>query len=227
MVAGRERLKSCPDQNQVATQTFLVPCMNRRLTTKFVLLLAMLLLPFVVQAETSPQAALSSALRATPAVGVVVDLKTGRLLATVKDANQSAAPGSILKPLFLAAALEQHEVLPQTTVFCRRNLRIMDGGTNMELPCTHPQSDVAFAAQEALAYSCNQYFAALADRIPTPQLAAILQHYGLPRAPTPLTREQKQLLVLGVEGIAVSPAQMAVAYRKLFLELDKVQVETP
>ncbi len=197
--------------------------MNRRLTTKPALLLAMLLLPFAGQAETSPQAALSSALRATPAVGVVVDLKTGRPLATVKDAGQAAAPGSILKPLFLAAALDRREVLPQTTVFCRRNLRIVDGVHDYNLPCTHPQSEVAFSAQDALAYSCNQYFAALADRIPTPQLAAILQHYGLPRAPSPLTREQKQLLVLGVKGIAVSPAQMAAAYRKLFLELDKAQ----
>ena len=207
-------------------QTFLVPCMNRRLTTKFVLLLAMLLLPFVVQAETSPQAALSFALRATPAVGVAVDLKTGQLLASVKNANQSAAPGSILKPLFLTAALQQNEILPQTTVFCRRNLRIVDGAHEYKLPCTHPQSNLAFSAREALAYSCNQYFAALADRIPTPQLAAILQHYGLPQAPTPLTREQKQLLVLGVEGIAVSPAQMAAAYRKLFLELKQVQGDT-
>jgi len=197
--------------------------MNRRLTTKSVLLLAMLLLPFVGQAETSPQAALSSALRATPAVGVVVDLKTGRLLATVKDAGQAAVPGSILKPLFLAAALEQREVLPQTTVFCRRNLRIVDGVHDYNLPCTHPQSEVAFSAQDALAYSCNQYFAALADRIPAPRLAAILQRYGLPRPPSPLTREQKQLLVLGVKGIAVSPVQMAAAYRKLFLELDKAQ----
>src|SRR5580658_5255127 len=191
--------------------------MNRRLTTKFVLFLAMFLLPFVVQAETIPQAALSSALRPTPAVGVVVDLRTGRLLATVKDANQSAAPGSILKPLFLAAALQQHEILPQTTVFCRRNLHIVDGVHEYKLPCTHPQSDVAFAAQEALAYSCNQYFAALADRISTPQLAAILQHYGLPRVPVPMSREQKQLLVLGVKGITVSPPQIAAAYRKLFL----------
>src|ERR1700753_1202006 len=197
--------------------------MNRRLTAKFVLLLAMLLLPFVVQAEASPQAALSSALRATPAVGVVLDRKTGRLLATVNDANQSAATGSILKPLFLTAALQQHEILPQTTVFCRRNLHIVDGVHDYNLPCTHPQSDAAFAAREALAYSCNQYFAVLADRIPTPQLAAILQDYGLPQAPTPLTREQKELLVLGLEGITVSPAQMATAYRKLFLELDKAQ----
>jgi stage II sporulation protein D len=183
----------------------------------------MLLFPFVLKAETIPQAALSSALRATPAIGVVVDLKTGHPLAAVKDAAQAAAPGSILKPLFLAAALDQREVLPQTTVFCRRNLRILDGVHDYNLPCTHPQSEVAFSAQDALAYSCNQYFAALADRIPAPQLAAILQHYGLPRPPSPLTREQKQLLVLGVKGIAVSPAQMAAAYRKLFLELDKAR----
>ena len=171
--------------------------MNRRLTTKSILLAAILLLPFAGRAETSAQAALSSALRATPAVGVVLDLKTGRPVATVKDAGQAAAPGSILKPLFLAAALEQREVLPQTTVFCRRSLRIVDGVHSYNLPCTHPQSEVAFSAQDALAYSCNQYFAALADRIAAPRLAAILQHYGLPRPPSPLTREQKQLLVLG------------------------------
>jgi len=183
----------------------------------------MLRLPVTVQAETTAQAALSSALRATAAIGVVMDAKTGHLLATVKAANQPTAPGSILKPFFMAAALEQHEVLPQTTVFCRRHLRIADGVHDWNLACTHPQSDVAFDAQEALAYSCNQYFAALADRIPTPQLAAILQHYGLPRVPTTLTRAQKQLLVLGVAGIAVSPTQMAAAYRKLFLELDQIQ----
>ena len=197
--------------------------MNKRLTTKSALLLAMLLLPFAGQAETRPQAALSAALRATHAVAVVVDLKTGRPLATVKNAGQAAAPGSILKPLFLAAALERGEILPQTTVFCRRNLRIVDGVHDYDLPCTHPQSDVAFSAQDALAYSCNQYFAALADRIPAPQLAAILQHYGLPQPPSPLTREQKQLLVLGLRGIAVSPAQMAAAYRKLFLAFDEAQ----
>src|ERR1700744_960893 len=143
--------------------------MNRRLTTKSVLLMAMLLMPFVTRAETTPQMALSSALRATPAVGLVVDLKTGHPLATVKDVGRAAPPASILKPLFLAAALDQREVLPQTAVFCRRNLRIVDGVHDYNLPCTHPQSEVPFSAEDALAYSCNQYFAALADRIPTPQ----------------------------------------------------------
>jgi len=49
---------------------------------------------------------------------------------------------------------------------------------------------------------------------------AILEHYGLPTPPTPETREQKELLVLGVAGVTVSPAQIAAAYRKLALELN-------
>jgi stage II sporulation protein D len=160
-------------------------------------------------------------LQGTPAVGLVVDVKTGRQLAAVKATNERHAPGSILKPLFLAAALEHHEVQPETTVFCRRNLHISDGTRDWNLACTHPQSDVAFAAKEALAYSCNRYFAELADRIPPAQASAMLEHYGLAPASIPQSREQKELLVLGVAGIAVSPAQIAGAYRRLALELDQ------
>jgi cell division protein FtsI/penicillin-binding protein 2 len=194
----------------------------------------LLLVPASLAAQTTAQAALSSALRATPAIGVVLDVKSGRLVAAVRSpeaARQRSAPGSILKPLFLTAALEQREVLPQATVFCRRNLHIREGNREWNLACTHPQSNVAFTAKEALAYSCNQYFAALADRIPPGRASAILKSYGLAQAPhlfagevwgtvaTPENQEQKELLVLGVAGITVSPSQMAVAYRKLALEL--------
>jgi stage II sporulation protein D len=187
------------------------------------LLLSFLLFlsPLDLAAQTTPHAALNSALEGTPAVGVVLDVKNGRQLAAVKATKERHAPGSILKPLFLADALEQHEVLPETTVFCRRSLHISYGGQGWDLACTHPQSDVAFAAKEALAYSCNRYFAELADRIPPAQASAILERYGLGQTPIPQSREQKELLVLGVTGVAVSPAQMAVAYRKLALELDE------
>jgi membrane peptidoglycan carboxypeptidase len=181
----------------------------------------LLLVPATVAAQTTAQAALSSALRLTPAVGVVLDVKSGRLIAAVKTAEaarQRSAPGSTLKPLFLTAALEQREVFPQTKVFCRRDLHIREGNREWNLACTHPQSDVAFTAREALAYSCNRYFAALADRIPPRQASAILERYGL--APTtPTSQQQKELLVLGVAGVTVSPAQMAIAYRKLALKL--------
>ena len=125
----------------------------------------LLLLAPALAAETTAQAALSSALRTTGAVGVVLDVNTGRLVAAVNPTDAARSPGSILKPLFLAAALNQHQVLPQTTVFCRRDLRISTGSREWNLACTHPQTDVAFTAQEALAYSCNRYFAALADRM--------------------------------------------------------------
>jgi stage II sporulation protein D len=180
------------------------------------MLWALVLYPLPLAAQTTAQAALSSALNGTSAVGVVVAVKSGRQLATVKASGERHAPGSILKPLFLAAALQQHEILPETSVFCRRDLHIGE----WNLACTHPQSDVAFSAKEALAYSCNRYFAELADRIAPAQAVAVLAHYGLGQVAIPQTREQKELLVLGVAGISVSPAQMAVAYRKLTLELE-------
>jgi stage II sporulation protein D len=183
----------------------------------------LLLVPLTKAAETTTQAALSSALRNTPAVAVVVDVKTGHQLAAVRPveaASLRSAPGSILKPLFLAASLQHHQLEPQTTVFCRRDLRITAGNRDWNLACTHPQTNVAFTAQEALAYSCNRYFATLADRISPAQATEILEHYGLPQTRTPETREEKELLVLGVAGIAVSPTQVATAYRKLALELD-------
>jgi stage II sporulation protein D len=180
-----------------------------------------LLLSSLPLAAQTAQTALTLALRGTSSVGLVVDVKSGRRLAAANETGEQHAPGSILKPLFLAAALEHHEVLPETTVFCRRNLHISYRGQEWNLACTHPQSDVAFAAKEALAYSCNRYFAELADRIPPAQASAILEQYGLGQTSVPQSREQKELLVLGVAGIAVSPVQMAIAYRKLALELDE------
>ncbi len=188
-------------------------------------LLSTLLLypPLTKAAKTTTQSALSSALRNTPAVAVVLDVKTGHQLAAVKPGEADrlrSAPGSILKPLFLAAALQHHQLQPQTTIFCRRDLRITAGDRDWNLACTHPQTNVAFTAQEALAYSCNRYFATLADRIPPAQATEVLEHYGLSQLRTPETRENKELLVLGLAGIAVSPNQIAAAYRKLALELD-------
>jgi stage II sporulation protein D len=178
--------------------------------------------------ETTAQTALSSTLRNSPAVGVVLDLKTGRPIATVKTAETESlrsTPGSILKPLFLAGALEHQQVQPQATFFCRRDLHISAGERDWNLACTHPQTEIAFDAQDALAYSCNRYFAALADRMTPKQAMAILEHYGLIQPKTPATREEKELLVLGLAGIAVSPAQIATAYRKLALELNDSRVD--
>ncbi len=192
---------------------------------RFLCRLACAILPILCSAglfaQNSPQSALSTALENTSAAGLVLDLQTGRQLAVVQAeqvTNTRATPGSILKPLFLNAALQKHEILPQTEVLCRRKLQINDGTRQWNLDCTHPQTGTPFTAQEALAYSCNRYFASLADRIPPAQITAILEQYGLPLASTPETQQQKELLVLGLTGITVSPRQIALAYRKLALQ---------
>jgi stage II sporulation protein D len=180
----------------------------------------LLLLPLTLTAQTPVQRALSATLRNTPAVGVVIDVKSGRLLAEVREATRPRDnPGSILKPLFLAAALQQREILPQTTVFCRRSLHISGASREWNLACTHPQNNAPFAAREALAYSCNTYFAALADRLSPARAAAVLEHYGLTQVHQPETREEKELLVLGLAGISVSPEEIARAYRRLKQEV--------
>jgi stage II sporulation protein D len=179
----------------------------------------LLLLPLTLSAQTPVQRALSNALRDTPAVGVAVDVRSGQQIAEVREATQVRdQPGSILKPLFLAAALRGREILSQTQVFCSRTLHLTEGGRDWNLACTHPQTNSPFVAQEALAYSCNTYFAALADRFSPAQAVAILEHYGVAQVHPPESRDQKQLLVLGLAGISVSPGQMAHAYRKLVQE---------
>jgi stage II sporulation protein D len=181
----------------------------------------LLLFSLTLTAQTPLQRGLAAALKNTPAVGVVVNVKSGQLVAEVREAGSTrGTPGSILKPLFLAGALRQRKIPPQTTVFCSRSLHIREGTREWNLACTHPQTGTPFAAQEALAYSCNTYFAALADRLSPAQTGAILEHYGLVWTGPPDNREQKELLVLGLAGISVSPEQIARAYRKLSRELE-------
>jgi hypothetical protein len=53
----------------------------------------LLLSPLTLAAQTSTQTALSFALHGTPAVGLVVDVKTGRQIAAVKATNERHASG--------------------------------------------------------------------------------------------------------------------------------------
>ena len=179
--------------------------------------------------KASFQRALHAAVTGTPATALVLDVTSGNLLAIEPSANAAqlhSAPGSILKPFFLAAALESGAIQPQTAVICHRNLRILEHN----LACSHPQSGIAFNAEEALAYSCNNYFADLAGRLSASQAVAVLRNYGFGQPSsafsataslrTPTNREDTQLLALGVKGILVSPVEVGVAYRKLALKLN-------
>jgi cell division protein FtsI/penicillin-binding protein 2 len=161
--------------------------------------------------STPEQASLTDALQNTAAIAIILHEQSGRVLAVHGDLESTDTPGSILKPLLLFSALQQNLIAPTTTVFCRRDLHI----DNKPYPCTHPQSDISFNAREALAYSCNTWFASLALRFTPFRLTETLRAFHLRPALLPALPEQKQLIALGLADVTTSPSQIANAYRAL------------
>jgi penicillin-binding protein 2 len=157
------------------------------------------------------QIGLANTLRNTSAIATIINQQSGQILAIHGNIEQTNTPGSILKPLFLITALRQNLVTSATAVFCRRDLRI----GNRSYPCTHPQSNISFSAQEALAYSCNTWFASLALRFTPSRLTETLRAFRIHSVLTPTSPEQSQKVVLGLSGEITSPSQIASAYRIL------------
>ena len=158
--------------------------------------------------------ALAQAVRGTQASAVVLDPRTGAVLASAGESRRGleSAPGSALKPLLLEYALEHGIVRAEMQVYCRRNLRV--GGRSLR--CSHPPDQPVFTAQSALAESCNTWFAEMARRFSGPQLEAALEATHLPhRSMTSAGVEQRQLAVLGLSGVTASPLELARAYRDL------------
>jgi cell division protein FtsI/penicillin-binding protein 2 len=168
-------------------------------------------------------------IKASTARVLVLDINTGRLLAfaRLEEASRTlATPGSTLKPLILYDALLLQHWDPQRRVACNRKLYV--GGH--ELDCFHPAMD-PMNAEQALTWSCNSYFAELAGSLAPGQLRQALSARGLLAATgltpsealatyrEPQTRQQAQLLALGVEGIRVTLPELAEAYRSLAIEL--------
>jgi len=125
-----------------------------------------------------------------------------------------------MKPFFLEAALERGLIREDTILYCRRDLRI----AGHDLACTHPAALTAFRADEAIAYSCNSYFALLASRFAPNETADVLRSYGFGSRPhlfagessgdvdVPRDEANRALQVLGVADISATPAQLAEAY---------------
>ncbi len=176
------------------------------------------------------QQAVQAATRIAPEARIVViDLSSGRLLAEHQlgeAAHTLATPGSTLKPLILYSLVAADRWDPQQRIACNRHLRV----AGHSLACPHPSAP-PFNAQEALTWSCNSYFAAVARTLTPGELAGILRPTGLldvtglaaneavAEFHEPRTAEDEQLTLLGVKGIRISPLELAEAYRWLALQM--------
>lgn len=174
--------------------------------------------------------ALDEAARAAPDARILVlDVHDGHLLASQhldQAARTLAAPGSTLKPIILYQLLKSGRWDPGHRIACDRSLVV----AGHPLTCSHPPA-LAFDARAALAWSCNSYFAAVAQALHAGELGATLRPTGLLSATglasgeavaefeEPRTPAQTQLALLGVDFIRVTPLELASAYRWLAIEL--------
>lgn len=175
------------------------------------------------------QKSLRAAMVGRPGAAVVVEVESGKIVAQhgmKTAARRLATPGSAVKPFALMALLKSQRFSSDEPFFCHRTLRI--AGRHMD--CTHPQMAAAFRAEEALAYSCNSYFAAMMERISGTELVSMFQRVGF-TSPTGWSKdevagtvaqtqklEQRQLEALGERGVEITPLELLAAYRSLALQ---------
>ncbi len=161
---------------------------------------------------------------------VVVEVSSGAILASNNlqlAAHGLERPGSTVKPFVLMALLDSHKVNAEERLICKRPLLI--GRTRMD--CTHTADVTELNADDAIAYSCNSYFAQVAPRLTENELVEVFRRAGFDsvsgltdgeasgRIGRPLNRVELQLEALGDSGIEVTPLELLEAYRKLALHV--------
>jgi SpoIID/LytB domain protein len=178
------------------------------------------------EADAVLQRAAQSALGGREGVVLVMDAQTGRVRAAV---NQRAAfeeatpPGSAVKPFTMLAALRAGSLNEATRVACRRHFKQDD----FKITCSHPRYESAFGPAQALANSCNYFFATAARALDPDAYARTLVSFGFGEQTRGVSeRESAGQLPRGragvaemlgdSEGLRVTPAQLITAYAALF-----------
>jgi len=182
--------------------------------------------------EHSPaslQTAIQHAMKGRPGSVVVLNVASGKILAAWNlnaAAQRVEPPGSTVKPFVLLELLESGKIKPEQRLVCHRPLYV--GGRRMD--CSHPAAITALDAPDAIAYSCNSYFASVATQLTRTELVQAFQRVGFTattglaapeatgRLMSPRDQGQVQLQALGEWGVEVTPLELLAAYRNLALK---------
>lgn len=177
-------------------------------------------------ADLDHQAIAAAALGAREGAIIALDPQTGYLRAVVNPelAFKSAfPPGSTIKAFTALAALRAGVVTEDTRIRCREKYKRAD----VIDACVHPSKLPPFNLAEALAYSCNYFFATTGERLDGGTFAQLLHEFGFGR-PTDIEGQSESAGVLARgrwqaqsplgEGpfLQVTPVQLATAYAALF-----------
>ena len=198
----------------------------RRLGIFSGLMLAGLLLAGPLWCAESPsqiplQAYVNSLMRGRRGAVIVSNPMTGEIRAVSNPERafrRAYPPGSTAKIVLSAAALEAGVVSPRDHIFCRRVPELLGDGYH----CSHPPALAPFTLAEALANSCNYFFAVLSTRITSTALAHEYALFGFGTA-TEGNENPGQVRVgddaaakaraaLGERSVLATPAQLLLAY---------------
>jgi SpoIID/LytB domain protein len=134
-----------------------------------------------VRIETETDAALQEA--AIGALGqregaiIVMDPQSGRVRAVVNTQilfTQPLMPGSTMKPFTALAALRAGLIDQDSRTVCPGRFT----GLSFSLPCVHDDHLPPFTPSQAIAYSCNYYFATLGQRLGRDKLIETVRSFG-------------------------------------------------
>src|SRR2546423_3870974 len=172
------------------------------------------------------QRAAQTALGGRDGVVLVLDAQTGRVRASANARaafEEATPPGSSIKPFTALTALRAGALDEETSVFCRGRYKRED----FHITCSHPRYRVAFGPAQALANSCNYFFARVAESLDGDLYARTLRTFGFgAQTRGGGERESAGQLPRGVpgvpemlgdgDGLRVPPAQLVTAYAALF-----------
>src|SRR6266853_1030511 len=128
--------------------------------------------------DSALQSAANAALGQREGTIIVMDARSGRVRALVNPQvafNQEAMPGSTMKPFTALAALRAGLIDQDSRTVCPGRFN----GLNFSLPCVHADHLPPFNPSQAIAYSCNYYFATLGQRLGRDKLIETLRSFGL------------------------------------------------
>jgi SpoIID/LytB domain protein len=114
-------------------------------------------------------------------VVVIMDTQTGRIRASVNlegAYTQAMMPGSTIKPFTTLAAMRAGLIDEDSRTTCPGRFT----GLSFSLPCVHADHLPPFTPSQAIAYSCNYYFATLGQRLGREKLIETLRQFGFGQA---------------------------------------------
>jgi stage II sporulation protein D (peptidoglycan lytic transglycosylase) len=155
---------------------------------------------------------------------IVIDPNTGRLRVVVKPRlafEQAFPPGSAIKPFTALSAMRAGSLDSGTSRLCRTRYE----SEGFAIVCSHPRSASPFDLARALAYSCNDYFAQVGERLSEGAFNATLNSFGFGSRTGVSANEASGSLPRGdwhvrsalgeSEGLLVTPIQLMAAYTAL------------